>query len=736
MKRNDNKRNLFSVKDIVIIILCIIALIILLFILKISKETEKNEQQQLSNMQEQIQENISSSSSYMTNGTATASIVFNEVNGQGWLELYNNGKEDINLEDYSICINGEEVKRFSSEQIIKTGTLLVVETDTCMNTQEHNLLTLHDEADNNISAMISPILSNNESYGRVENGSIQFSYQNATKEQDNRIDNMIKTENLEFSVPGGFYPSTVSLEINIPEGMEVYYTLDGTEPTIDSMKYEDAIQIRSRSGSNYQYASEEMTNYLPESIYMGTVVRAIAVDKSGKVQQTETQSYFIGMANNSDIYNTPVISITTNPENLFDYFEGMYVPGRSREDAIAMDVDTSNTGNYWNDWVKDAYIEYFEPNKDKTYESNINLSMLKDYSVESHQKGFKIAGDTEGAWRGSGLYEYFNEVSKSLTIQTNKRDNTIKLREYLVNGLLQETAVGTINATPCTVFIDGEYWGIYMLREEIDAAYLRKEYNMSDEVQVLIEKNDLFNDWDHHKLYDDFYQFVSLADMSIPSNYERVKELMDVQSYLDYLCANVYLANADYGIEESCMWRTISEGEGYADGRWRWVVGKLDNAMNNDTESRRTTSTIDTYKMPELAEDKILMSLIKSEEFRDQLQETMTRMAEEVFAEEKVSEGIQKIVAGTQKSSLTSYQRFFGNATEKTYNKEMEKVTEFFANRAEYILTYTDEVMNMDGQWYSYTESVEEETIVNEQEIITEVDVQGTVTAGNNVVSQ
>lgn len=733
MKENDNKRSLFSKKDIVIIVLCVLALMVLLFLLKISKETEKNEQQQLNSIQEQMREN--GNAIYTANEDASASVVINEVNAQGWIELYNNKKEDIQLDGYCIYINGEEVKTFEKEQSISVGKLLVVETGVSLADKEKNLVTICDKDENCINSVIVPMLKEHESYGRVENGSIQFTYQSETREQNNNSDNNIKKDELSFSIPGGFYQNSISVEINIPEGMEVYYTLDGTEPTLDSQRYSSPIQIHNRTGSAYQYAAEEMTNYLPEGIYMGTVVRAVAVDRSKKVKQTETQSYFIGITNNTDIYDVPVLSITTNPENLFDYFEGIYVPGRSKEDAIAMDISTDNVGNYWNDWVKDAHIEYFEATKNKTYEANISLSMLKDYSVETHQKGFRVSDITESDLKGTGLQNSYNEIGKCINILTNKRDNIIKLRETLANEMLKDTAVGTVSMKPCVVFIDGEYWGVYMLREEIDASYIRSAYEIDNNIEVLIEKNDLFNDWDHHRLYDDFYHFIRTTDMSVSANYEKAKELMDVQSYLDYLCANVYLANADYGIEESCMWRTTLKGEGYADGKWRWIVGKLDNAMNNEIESKRTSSTIDTYKMPELARDEILMSLIKNKEFREELQKNMNKMAEEIFAKERVSVAMNEISERTQKMALTSYKRFFGNATEKTYNNEIEKVTEFFANRAEYILIYTDEVIDMNGKWY-ITESVNEERRVNEQEVNAEPVEQNTTTAGDNVLPQ
>ena len=47
-----------------------------------------------------------------------------------------------------------------------------------------------------------------------------------------------------------------------------------------------------------------------------------------------SQTYFVGLSKDSDYLNLPVISITTDPENLFDYEHGIYIAGKQREDAI------------------------------------------------------------------------------------------------------------------------------------------------------------------------------------------------------------------------------------------------------------------------------------------------------------------------------------------------------------------------------------------------------------------
>lgn len=720
MRENDNgKKKIFSLKDIIIIVLCLVSLVVLVFILKKSQETKQMEQQQLSDIKQELQQSGNNSLQSAVSATNT-DICLNEINQDGWIELYNDGKEEISLEGIIVCVNGEERKTISEKTTLAAGGLLVIETGEGIGDNSQNLITLLDAEKQIFQAVIVPELKESESYGCVENGSVELSYLKASKGTDNTEEQSLLKEELSFSIPGGFYTNAITLEINVPEGKEVYYTLDGTEPTTDSLKYEAAINITNRSGSNYQYVSEEMTGYMPSSIYMGTVVRAIAVDEKGKTVEAETESYFIGLGNNSDMYNIPVISITTNPENLFDYFEGIYVSGRSKEDAIVMNQEINNVGNYWNLWSKEAHIEYFENNKAKTYEGNVNLSILQDYSIENHQKGFKITGIEKGAWKGSALYEYFNEESNTLLLQTNKRDNISKLREYLANELLKDTEVGISTAKPCIVFIDGEYWGAYMLREVFDEAYVKRQYGLDEDTEVLIEKNDVFNNWDHHVLYDEFYNFIKTTDMSVQENYDKVKEMMDVQSYLDYFCANVYLANADYGSDEGCMWRTVSKDNGYADGRWRWSVGKLDNSMNNITESKRTTATIDTYKMPEIARDEILTSLFRNQEFREQLAATMVRMSEEIFECLHVEETIKTITAKNEKMVLSSYERFYGQNGEQVYKKELENIKAFFENRTEYILYYTEEIMDMGEQWYQYTVPVEEERAINEQETITE----------------
>ena len=311
---------------------------------------------------------------------------------------------------------------------------------------------------------------------------------------------------------------------------------------------------------------------------MGTVVRAIAVDENGKKADEYSQTYFVDINLNNEVLNMPVLSITTNPENLFDYFDGIYVTGRTYEDAVAKGESAAGKGNFNNNWTKNARLEFFEANKAKTYESDAVISILKDYSTTAPQKGFAAA--CKEPLKGSLVYNYFDDSTKTLNIQTNKRDNDYKIREYVIFDLLSDSNVLLPDMQPCAVFIDGEYWGGYVLRSQYTEQFIQSRYDLKS--PVVIYQNNKINNAEYQALYDDFYNFVTQNDMSTAENYNKLKSVLDIQSYLDYLCANMYVANTDYASSEWIMWRSsdISD-DGYGDGKWRFAMGKMDNTLGN-----------------------------------------------------------------------------------------------------------------------------------------------------------
>jgi hypothetical protein len=100
------------------------------------------------------------------------------------------------------------------------------------------------------------------------------------------------------------------------------------------------------------------------------------------------------------------------------------------------------------------------------------------------------------------------------------------------------------------LYLNGLYWGIYDFAERPDAdfaaAYLggsKEDYDVINEFQVKDGK------------MDGFQQLSSIHGLASNAQYERLKGLLDVTQYIDYVLINYYAGNQDWG--ENKNWYAI-----------------------------------------------------------------------------------------------------------------------------------------------------------------------------------
>lgn len=648
----------FTFKDGFVFFLSLMALAALIFIVRYSDAKAKQEQEVLSEIsktQEQFTQQ-EPSSNQLENG------IVMKVDKSGWIELYNSGKQDINLTGGSIEINGIEKYVFEEETILGAKEAIRIED---LGTSGQEIIVLLNE-----------------------NGSIM------RKKMVSDVQQAVK-----FSVPAGFYAESFELELVTEKKDKIYYTLDGSNPDETSFLYEKPILIENKSGSTMRCALDEgivdWFSYVPTSISMGMVVKAISIDSSGKKSDIITHSYFIGLSQSGEYENISVLSISTEYENLFDYFNGIYVVGRSREDAIARGEEGASAANYYNCWIKPVHVEYFEAEKDKTFDADMELGILHDISITLPQKSLLLTGSGE-VLEGSDLKSYYNEFSKSLTVQTNRRDNDYKIREYIAANLLENTSVGMPDIKPCIVFINGEFWGGYMLRAPYDQAYIQEHYQVENTVTAQNWK--IQNEEETQRELEQIYKFVTEKDMSNRENYEWVKEHIDIENYLEYFCANMYFANADYGNDAFSMWKSKSiTTKKYEDGKWRFLMPTLDLSMDNGAIGEVATSSIDTFLQTNVTQDVFLQSLLRNNEFKQQMKTVMNKLSKNIFNMENVEEVIQETAIAMKKLALTSYKRFYGIPSDSFYASEIEKIMKFFERREDYVSFYIEEFLEGGG---------------------------------------
>src|SRR5699024_1113667 len=109
----------------------------------------------------------------------------------------------------------------------------------------------------------------------------------------------------QLSAESGFYEAGFELEIDTPSNNNIYYTLDGSEPTLDSAVYDGPINIEPLDENSF------------------TVVRAKALTEDNTMSETVTKSYFVH-ENFEERFDLPIFSLVTDPDNLFDEEIGIY----------------------------------------------------------------------------------------------------------------------------------------------------------------------------------------------------------------------------------------------------------------------------------------------------------------------------------------------------------------------------------------------------------------------------
>lgn len=686
----------FSIKDGLILLLSLVAIGVLGYIFVQNRQLENARQESLSELSEQIEDGTDTqvtgnNSTGLNQAVLYDGLVINEVASEGWVELFNSSKNQIVLKNVKLCLNGETLSSIEEETVEAAGYYVWKTNNSFGRSENQDLISITDENGKIILAQFVDNLSIGESYGCITDGSVIKTVMESSPNAANQEEFEKEQDKLSLSVPSGFYEQSFSLEISVPTGTVVYYTLDSSDPTIESEIYTEPINIRNVSGSNYKYATYSNGNYMPSSINMGTIVKAIAVDTNGTIVDSVQGDYFVGISNDSGLNQLPVLSITSDPDGLFGYENGIYVAGRKYADSVTLGMGVEH--NYTQGWSRNAHMCFFEDTKKLTFEGDIDFSVVRyDATTDMAQKKIQIQC-TSSSNEGSSITPFIHGQNQDFTLLNYNLDNETKAREVLLNRLIEESKVGNRNLCPVSLFLDGEYWGVYLIREPLDQRYFEKKYGISDKDVILGVYNEP-QDYYYREFFGTLYHFVTQNDMSNQANYNSVLNQMDMESYVDYISINVYLANGCGFQDKAYIWRSngSSQSNQYEDEKWRWIVGNLDTSTGVAGLDKYTDARTNSFLIENIRNDAFFSSLLRNKNFQSMLQSRLLEIGEQLFTEEQISSMTDEISKQMKKAVISSYQRFTGDYDTNRYNDAIEKISKFFRERNEYVTIYANEI--------------------------------------------
>lgn len=670
-----------------------------------------------------------------------------------YIELYNPASEEITLEGMFLSDDRRDACQYALENMtIPAGGYAVIwleadgqEGASFQISRDGEEIFLSDAAGKQIDSVAVPKLSYNTVYARMGDGEKKWRHMSPTPGSTNAQGTLLAGKCLEepvFSAESGFYEDSFTLELEGRSGEQIYYTLDGSDPTKDSLLYEEPIVIGDASVNDNVYAAR--TDLAPSSTYTpgekvdkATVVRAVSYRADlDAVSEIVTKTYFVGFEEKAEYRDMPVLSLVTEPDNLFDFDTGIYTNGAVMEaykagggfqkgelltqftsegGGIHHRYMASNAYHEGREWEREAVISWFDRDHRYCYTQNVGIRISGQSTRGAMQKSFKVYGRDiydDQAEFPSPFWE--GMLCSTIKLRNGGSENSgTKMMDAFLQSLAADRAVSVQASVPCVVFLDGEYWGIYNIRERYTEEYLADHYGVGEDNVWLIDAGTAgIGGEEAQDAYYGMTEWIAGNDMADPQNYEAAAELIDMQSLIDFYCINLYIDNMDVSFGQNmAVWRSIAaDDSAYGDGRWRFMIYDVDGSMtaydNNTFEN-----SIPWEADYDLMDEALISSLMKNEGFREQFYESFLEIAETCFDYGTVHEKLMEWKEIYEKQVIKSHQRFFGEEFgQEQYDALVAKMDEFFQNRPSYILDYLRKELGMETGQDENGEALQEET--------------------------
>lgn len=518
------------------------------------------------------------------------------------------------------------------------------------------------------------------------------------------VDDSIYTE-LTFSKDSGFYEEPFELEIYAPPGMDIFYTLDGSDPDENAFLYTEPIRIEDATNHANVYSMRTdmallgypLPNY---PIDKCNVVNAAYRDTNGTFSKTESKIYFVGYDSKIGYDGLNIISIVTDPDNLFDYDTGIYVLGRGYDEYPNKENLTASAGssNFFQRgyaWERAATINIFDTDKKLLLNQECGVRVRGGLTRTFLPKSINVYAKKQYNGQGRFYADLFDTqyMADTITLFTGGNDSVSILRDALTSNLISDRAFTTMNYLPCAVFLNGEYWGFCWLTEKYDDVYLKYYYNIETDNIIMIKSYSLEEgEGKDYELYEEMIDYISKTDLTIDSNYQYACELIDIQSFIDYYATEIYIGRQDDWPElNEALWRTREIGTGkYEDGKWRWILYDVNETMTVDLTSADTLLRT-LYASP------MLDNLCRNENFKKQFIITFMDLVNTSFSNKTVDSVISEYVDLMEPPMNVHLKRFYGTENAPDFLDAVADVQNFLDNRKPYIVQYLKDDFDLAG---------------------------------------
>ncbi|MCF8220364.1 MAG: CotH kinase family protein [Cryomorphaceae bacterium] len=377
------------------------------------------------------------------------------------------------------------------------------------------------------------------SIGRTTNGAATFSlFTTPTPNAPNANPVPFYTPKPIYSLAPGFYAGAQSVSITCADpSASIRYTLDGTDPTPASPLYIAPIQITTTR-----------------------VLRATAYS-ANLPSFTETNTYFINVT-----HTVPVVSVCS---------QGV---------QQMLQTGSQNPPN------RIGSFELFEENGSFIDEGQGDFNKHGNDSWAYNQRGFDYICRDQYGYNGDLEHQIFPEKSRTkfqrVMLKPGASDNYpfengAHIRDAFIHTLSIRADMKLDERTwrPAVVYLNGEYWGVYEIREKVDDHDYTEYYSNQNKYNLYFLKT-WGGTWQEYgspnaqPSWNALTSYILNNNMGNPANFNYVDSLLNWKSLADYFMINSYTVNQDWLNWNTSWWRGLdTTGD---KKKWRYALWDMD----------------------------------------------------------------------------------------------------------------------------------------------------------------